>query len=235
MLGVSQIKERVEKKPNEAFIKAAIKHQERLRLHSEMILNKSGLPRSYNELINWLGTKEPELLPADKMERFKQLCTTPLPTVSLTGDIYTYLYRIFEGQDAFFRYKFKDPQKEFDWKEQIDAKFWKTVGFQAMQTAIDSVWVIDLPEVQDSDLPEPKDRLIDMTMILDIEVDRDNNCLWLIFVSDDKLYVYDDVAIRVFDFHDKTIGQVIYELYHGLNYCPARMFWSDTLQPGNLH
>ena len=233
MLDVNQIKERLEKRPNEAFLKAGIKHQERLRLHSEMILNKANLPKAYGDLIAWLGSTEPELLPADKMERFKQLCTAPLPTVSLTGDIYAYLYRIFEGQDAFLRYKFKNPEKEAEWKEVNDLKYWRTVGFQAMQTAIDSVWVIELPEVQKGDLPEPKDRLIDITMIQDIEVDRDNNCLWVMFSSEERLYVYDDTSIRVFEFKDQKLGNVIYELFHGLNYCPARMFWTDALQPRN--
>ena len=233
MLNESQIKKLVQERPNKGYIDAGVKHQERLRLHSELILKKSDLPRSYNELINWLGTTEPELLPADKMERFKQLCTTPLPTISLTGDIYTYLYRVFEAQDAFSRYKFKNNQNEQDWKENNKSTFWDTAGFQAMQTAIDSVWIVELPEKQEGDLPMPKDRLIDISMVIDIEVNRDNVCQHLIFESDDKLYVYDDTLISTYEYKDKKVGALIYQLAHGLGYCPARMFWSDILQPRN--
>ena len=233
MLSESQIKQLVQEKPNKKYIDAGVKHEERLRLHSELILNKSSLPRAYNDLINWLGSKEPELLPEDKMNRFKQLCTTPIPTVSLTGDIYTYLYRVFEGQDAFYRYKFKNPQNEQDWKECGKTTFWKTAGFQAMQTAIDSVWILELPEMQTSDLPEPKDRLIDISTVIDIEVNRDNVCQWVIFESDRKLYVYDDTNILTYEYKDGKIGTLIFSAAHGLGYCPARMFWSDMLQPRN--
>lgn len=234
MLSVDQIKKIVQEKPRRDYIRAGVSHQERLQLHSEMILTKSSLPKSYHELIAWLGSSNPELLPADKMERFKQLCTTPLPTVSLTGDIYTYLYRVFEGQDAYSRYKFKDNNNEADWKENSDDSFWRTTGFQAMQTAIDSVWILELPEIQESDLPEPTDRLINISQVIDIDVDRDNNCRWLIFESEDRLYVYDDTSIRTFEFKDKKVGTEIYALTHGLGFCPARMFWSDQLQAGNF-
>lgn len=233
MLNESQIKKLVQERPNKAYIEAGIKHQERLRLHSELILTKANLPRAYNDLINWLGTTEPELLPADKMERFKQLCTTPLPTISLTGDIYTYLYRVFEAQDAFSRYKFKNNQNEQDWEENYKSNFWNTIGFQAMQTAIDSVWIVELPEIQEGDLPMPRDRLIDISTVIDIEVNRDNVCQYLIFASDDKLYVYDDTFISTYEYKDKKVGLPIYQLAHGLGYCPARMFWSDALQPRN--
>lgn len=233
MLSESQIKKLIQEKPNKKYIEAGVKHNERLRLHSELILNKNNLPRAYNDLINWLGTKDPELLPEDKMNRFKQLCTAPIPTVSLTGDIYTYLYRVFEGQDAFYRYKFKNPQNEQDWKERGKSNFWRTVGYQAMQTAIDSVWILELPEMQTTDLPEPRDRLIDISTVLDIEVNRDNDCQWVIFESDQKLYVYDDTNILTYEFIDGKLGKLIFSAAHGLGYCPARMFWSDALQPRN--
>ena len=233
MLNEEQIKRLVLEKPNRNYIEAGIKHQERLRLHSELILNKRDLPAAYNELLYWLGTKEPELLPADKMERFKQLCTAPLPTISLTGDIYTYLYRVFEAQDAFSRYKFLSNQSEADWKENRDNTFWKTTGFQTMQTAIDSVWIAELPELQEGDLPMPQDRLIDISMVIDIDVDRHNICHHVIFASNEKLYVYDDTFISTYAFKDKKMGALEFQVAHGLDYCPARMFWSDVLQARN--
>jgi len=233
MLSEENIKQLVQDRPNKDYIDAGVKHQERLRLHSELILHKSNLPKAYNELIAWLGSRAPELLPEDKMARFKQLCTTPLPTVSLTGDIYTYLYRVFEAQDAFSRYKFINNQNEQDWKENQKNTFWKTVGFQSMQTAIDSVWIVELPETQEGDLPMPKDRLIDVSMIIDMDVDRNNVCHYLIFATDDTLYVYDEEFIRTFEYKDKKVGVLTYGFAHELGYCPARMFWSDALQPRN--
>jgi len=53
---------------------------------------------------------------------------------------------VFEAQDAFSRYKFKNNQNEQDWEENCISNFWNTTGFQTMQTAIDSVWIVELPE-----------------------------------------------------------------------------------------
>lgn len=234
MLSLEEIKRLVKERPNKDYIEAGIKHQNRLRLHSETVLNKNNLSPAFKDLTAWLGSKQPELLPSDKMERFEQLCTAPLPTLSLTGDIFTYLYRVFEGQDAFARYKFRSPENQTDWNLFSDTDFWKTTGYSAMQMAIDSVWIVELPEEQTTDRPEPKDRLIDISQVIHIENDRDNNCKVLIFESCDKLYVYDDEYISVYDFKNEKVGSPIVQIAHGLGYCPARMFWTDALQPRNL-
>ena len=233
MLQESQIRDLVQRRPNKSYIEAGKKHQYRLQLHSDMVLHKNNLSPAYNDLLNWLGSKQPELLPLDKFERFKQLCTTPLPTISLTDNIFTYLYRIFEAQDRFCRYEFKNPDFEDDWKEFCDDEFWEVQGFAAMKNAIDSVWIVELPEEQIGDSPEPRDRLIDISQVIDIDNDRDNACQHLIFSVEDRLFVYDDTLIRVFDYKDGKVGKAIIETAHGLGYCPARMFWSDKLSPKN--
>jgi hypothetical protein len=179
--------------------------------------------------LSWICAEKPELLPADKVERFKQLMTCPLPTIQLTQAINIALSRVFEGQDKFFRYDFKDDTKLDDWQEFRDDGFWKEEGMQAMINAIDSVWVADLPQEQEGDKPEPCNRLIDISNVIDISCKRNGECLYVIFAIGEKLFVYDDESICVFDYQKEKIGELISEFFHELSYCPARMFWSDYL------
>jgi len=160
--------------------------------------------------------------------------TCPLPTIQLTESINVALSRIFEGQDRFFRYDFEDETKMTDWQDYKDDEFWKTEGMQAMINAIDSVWVVDLPAEQESDKPEPRNMLIDITSVIDISCKRNGDCQYVIFTIGEKLYVYDDKSICVFDYKNKKIGnEPLTEFFHELDYCPARMFWSDFLNSKN--
>lgn len=208
-------------------------HQNRLRFHTETELVKSELSPYYNDFIGWICTEKPELLPGDKVERFKQLLTCPLSTNQLTEAIALSWSRVFEADDKFFRYDFDNPEEEKDWEEYRDCEFWETDGFKAMINAIDSVWVVDLPSEQSGEKPEPKDMLIDISNVIDLSVNRNGECNYLIFTLNDKLFVYDSKYIRTFDYKDKELKGDPIEFDHGLTYCPARMFWTTLLNSKN--
>lgn len=223
-------------RPRRKEIERGVKHNNRLRFHTETVVDKQTLQSNsyYREFLNWIATEQPELLPKDKVERFKQLITVPLPTIELTESIFSHLYNVFKGQDAFYRYQFENPEIEEDWSSFVDYSFWESHGFSAMVNAIDSVWVLDLPKEQTTDRPEPKDRLIDISNIIDISVDADNNCEYVIFKIGDNVYQYDDTLIRIYGLKDGDISLLPeLEIPHGLGYCPARMFWTERLLRDN--
>jgi len=221
-------------RPRKKEIDIGIKHNDRLRFHTETVINKSQLSPYYQTYIDWISSKQPELLPTDKIERFKQLFTVPVPTVELTESIFSHLGNVFKGQDAFNRYQFSDDELLGDWQGFTTDDFWRTQGFSAMQNAIDSVWIVNLPEIQTSRYPEPKDRLIDIKNVIDISVDINNNCDYLIFQAGNKIYVYDDYKFSRYDFTDGSIALLPeVEIPHSLGYCPARMFWSEPLMSGD--
>ena len=205
-----------------------------MRFHTETVINKSQLSPYYQIYIDWISSRQPELLPTDKIERFKQLFTVPVPTVELTESIFSHLGNVFKGQDAFNRYQFSDDELLTDWQGFTTDTFWNTQGFSAMQNAIDSVWIVNLPEVQASRYPEPEDRLIDIKNVIDISVDINNDCEYLIFQAGEKVYIYDDQKFARYDYKDGVLamGPEV-EIPHPLGYCPARMFWSDPLMSGN--
>lgn len=233
-LSNTEIQALFQERPRKKEIDIGIKHNDRLRFHTETVINKSQLSPYYQTYIDWISSRQPELLPTDKIERFKQLFTVPVPTVELTESIFSHLGNVFKGQDAFNRYQFSDDEILGDWQGFTTDTFWNIQGFSAMQNAIDSVWIVNLPEVQNSRYPEPEDRLIDIKNIIDISVDINNNCEYLIFQSGNKIYVYDDYKFSRYDFTDGSMALLPeVEIPHSLGYCPARMFWSDPLMSGN--
>jgi len=233
VLSYEQIKELVELRPKKTEIARAVAHQNRLRFHTETQLIKNELSAYYREFEDWICSEKPELLPPDKAARFKQLIKCPLPTVQLTESISLQWSRVFEGQDAFNRYDFKNPENLKDWEEYRDDEFWRQDGFQAMINAIDSVWVVDLPAEQEDDLPKPKNMLIDISSVVDLSVRPNGECNYLIFTIGDKLFVYDEESIATYEYKDKKLGSLINDFKHELGYCPARMFWSDLLGKKN--
>ena len=222
-------------RPSKREIEIGIRHQDRLKFHTETVIDKDQLSQYYTMFITWISSTKPELLPKDKVERFKQLITVPLPTIELTESIFSHLYNVFNGQDAFSRYIFKNPKLEEDWADFNNTSFWHTHGFEAMINAIDSVWVLDLPREQITTLPEPKDRLINITNVVDIECDANNNCEHIIFQAGDMVYEYDSVFMRAYTYKEKELSKLPeFEMQHGLGYTPARMFWSENLMRGNF-
>ena len=233
-LSNEQIQKIVKENRNQKELQLGIRHQERLRFHVETILNKDDLSDYYLDFKKWLGApqdNEPELLAKDKFDRLVSLIRAPIQTIELTESIHSRLYRIFFAQDSYFNYRFTDDSLEADWAEYHDGIFWRVKGFEAMQTAIDSVWIAALPSEQLTEFPEPQNKLIDIANVLSIQNDQYNNCLYVVFKLGERVYVYDDKSFRVWE-NDELRGAPI-EAPHDLGYCPARMFWSERLVASN--
>ncbi|GAG96298.1 unnamed protein product, partial [marine sediment metagenome] len=103
-LSNDQIQEKVKSRPSFEDIQRGIRHQKRLRFHSDIVLSKYDYQEAYDDFIRWVGRDKPELLPKDKFDRFCSLLRMPLPTIELTKSIYARLHKVFSSQDAFFNY-----------------------------------------------------------------------------------------------------------------------------------
>jgi hypothetical protein len=106
-----------------------------------------------------------------------------------------------------------------------------------MQTSPNSILVVDLPSVQTSTRPEPYFYWLEIDAVIDYQVSqRDNNLFdWLVFKQpDNKVAVFDDTYIRVYQLNEKNeIQSLVSEATHDLGYCPARFFWSAPLNEKN--
>ncbi len=236
-LSNEQIKKIVKERRNEKELQEGVDHQNRLKFHTETILKKHDLSPYFLDFKTWIGApghNEPELLASDKFARIIQLIKAPIQTIELTESIFSRLFRVFYSQDSFFNYRFTDDSLALDWADFRDADFWRTKGFEAMQTAIDSVWIAAVPAEQLTEFPEPSNKLINIENVIAIQNDHDNNCIYVIFRLGNRIFVYDDGFFRVFSANNDDIRELIAEVPHDLGFCPARMFWSEKLIAGNL-
>lgn len=238
MLTIPQVKE-ILKNPiqDKSNIAKAIKHEDRVRLHSETLLSENGASSALGDLLD----KVKKLLPDDKFQSFKVLLRFPLPTVDLTDKIYSALQKVFDGRNPVFNYEFISEDAAADWEDyrtktlkHID--FWKNEGFERMKTAINSVMIVDLDVEQTSERPNPYMYFLNLSKVIDFDfVKNDNKKFdWIIFRNDkNQIAVFCDTYYRVFETKSGSGNDIVdvplIEVEHDLQYCPARFFWSSCV------
>lgn len=241
-LTTTQVRDTLEGNPtlNRREIPRAIKQENRLRLHSETALDS--LTRENNPAILEFLRFVETLLPPDKFRMFKSLLRYPFPTVQFTDRIYTALSKIFDGRNPVFEYEFADEAYAADWDEYRgdrlkQPRFWKTNGFEQLKTGINSVMIVDLPEEQEGDLPEPYVYFLPLDKVIDFETSDDEVFDWIIFRIDaERIGVFDDETYKVYKTKrgaNRIEGEPEKEVAHGLGYCPARFFWSTSISERN--
>jgi len=181
------------------------------------------------EFLDWVST----LIPKDKFNIFASLFKFPTPIVKLTGKIYGELERVFDGRNASFNYQFSktDLKDDFLWyrREVLhEPTVWRTLGWQKMKTAINSILIVDLPSVQTTERPEPYFYFLDISSVIDYR--WDGMIRWIIFHQKDTIACFDEYSYRIFSLDDKgNIADLISEQAHNLGYCPAQFFWTTPL------
>lgn len=224
------------KPPQKATILEAVKHENRLKLHSETEITEKSKNPAFNDFLKWVRG----ILPKDKYQRFEQLIKTPFSTLSITNEIWSELYRVFDGQNAFFGYDFTNTDLQDDFNKYLekylqDRQFFKTKGFECLKTGINSILVVDVPTEQEGNRPQPFYYFVEIDDVLAVEVDESTGEVEHIIFEleeheDECLYgVYDDEFYRVV----QKVGDVVTlvsESAHGLGYCPASFFWDKPLK-----
>lgn len=126
----------------------AVRHEERLRLHSETRLRLFGSQwRALNEFLAILPQK---ILPKDKYEKFANLLTLPLPTVEVTDQAYNELFKVFFGQNRVTAFRFDENHEELnqDWEEYMSKnhfhEWFMKEGWNVFKNHINAPVVIDL-------------------------------------------------------------------------------------------
>ena len=232
-LELNQIKQILQKPTKRQLIQKAVKLQRRLRFHTETNVVTSDINQPASLFLDWVKS----LLPKDKYNTFLQLFRFPLPTPAVVEDVYRELERVFYSRNSSSSYQFTSSELAEDWAEYRKNKLnepdvWKTVGWKKMQVSPNSILVIDLPEVQTSNRPEPYFYWLEIDAVIDYELSANSITFeWLIFKQpDNKIAVFDNDSIRVYQLNDKNeIQSLVSEAYHDLGYCPASFFWSSQL------
>ena len=245
-LSLDQVKEKLKSPKSKNQINKAIKHEDRLRLHTETAMQHSEISSSVNLFLTWVK----ELIPIDKYTTFLALFRYPVSTNDLVDQIFHSLSKIFDGRDPLFDYSFNSDDAGNDWAIYKDERlggneFWENKAYSVMQSAINSVMIVDLPRLnvdgegnlnQDSFIPEPKMLFHHISSIHDFCTNKEGLFDYLMIIkkhkdSNDELFVYDDESYRVFLLNDnrEITGEPTIESFHDLGYTPARFFWTTPL------
>lgn len=237
-LDLNQIQQIIEKPAKKQVIQKAVNMQRRLRFHTETNITVSDISQPASIFLDWVKS----LLPKDKYNIFLQLFKFPLPTSSIVEEVYKELERVFHSRNSSSSYQFSDSALAEDWvKYKKDAlgepDIWHTKGWYKMQVSPNSVLVVDLPQVQKSERPEPYFYWLDIENVIDYkQSDEDQEKLdWIVFrQADNRIAVFDELSMRVYQLNDKNeITAIISEAKHDLGYCPAKFFWTQYLNEQN--
>lgn len=235
-LDLNQIKQILQKPTKRQVIQKAANMQKRLRFHTETNIAVSDINQPTALFLDWVRN----LLPKDKYNIFLQLFKFPLSTPAVVEDVYRELERVFYSRNSSSSYQFTDSELAEDWADYRKNKLnepdiWKTVGWKKMQVSINSILVVDLPQVQMYARPEPYFYWLEIEDVVDYEMVNDTEFKWIVFRQPNRrIAAFDDTYIRVYQLNEKNeIASLVSEATHNLGYCPARFFWSTQLNEKN--
>ena len=256
-LSIEEIRTRASEQRKRNIIGLAVLHQNRLRFHSEVVPSTPALA-SWSYRGRKIGANVPlsagregvaqaltdfmamveNLIPKDKFEVFKTLFRFPVLTNEVLAVCYDKLSRIFDGRNPAFSYQFASTEQRDDWEWYRQEKLgeptvWSTKGLDFFKTQINSVLIVDLPEVQEAGdrYPQPYFYWLPIADVLDFKADPETGQMeWIIFRQDeDRIACFDDESRRIFRGNNGEVGELIAEARHDLGYCPAKFFWSEPL------
>lgn len=228
-LTLNQVKEVIKNPYQSDKIKDAIKLQERLKLHLEKTVDLPTWNNAYTSYLSWV---EGILNNNKKFELFKKLQAVPLDTVSFTQSIFLQYKKVFKTANPKKIWNFKDVKNQDDYSKFLKrySKFWETIGFEEFQTNICSFVVVDTPEVQLTELPEPYFYFVNVCNVVAADIERKGKVEWIIFCSkDNEEYVYIDSTRYLFINKKGDDYTKSKEVIHNFGFTPVRQLWTSNL------
>ena len=234
MLRIDDIREKLHSNENKDVIAKAIRHEERLRFHSTTTLDANN---ASSAMISFRGYVDGVLQSQQNSNLFWTMFRYPVPSISLVESIFTDLKKVFEGQNAVQEFMFTDSTLREDWsrysKEVLkEHQRWIGEGFQRFKYHINSFIVVDMPQVQNGEKPEPYYYWLNIEKVISFGVEEDSDKLtYIIFHQDNNHFVViDDTYYRVCSYQDDINKfDVVSESTHDLGYCPVCFYWTDFL------
>lgn len=234
---LSKIKKKIAERKNGAALDRMKLHQGRIKFHTVKRVTTFNSPYISLPLTQFLSMVE-NILPHDKFVLFKTLFRYPVKTNEITDVCFDKLSRIFDGRNPAFNYQFINSEQRADWEDYRQQKLhepevWQTKGWEFFKSEINSVLIVDVPQVQETERPEPYFYWLPIYDVITYEADATTGVMkYIVFRRDDKVVVLDDETYRVWPDKKKTgqiDGEPEFEAKHDLGYCPARFFWNEPI------
>ena len=235
---VEELRKRVSERRGGETIDRARLHQSRIQFHTVKRVTTYGTLPYFGLPVSQFLAMVDNVLPHDKAVVFKTLFRFPLKTNEITDVCFDKLSRIFDGRNPAYNYQFIDTSFREDWEayrqEKLDEpEVWATKGWEFFKSEINSVLVVDLPEEQEGEWPEPYFYWLPITDVIAFKADPESGVMkYIAFRRKDRIVVLDDGYYRVW--RDKKHsgqlnGEPEVEVPHDLGYTPARFFWNVPL------
>ena len=232
----------------------AVKHEERLRLHSETRLNM--IKGQHRALDNLLFDFPKTILPSEKYDMFQNLLTTPIPTVEVVDAAYNELYKLFFGQNRVVDFRFSGDEEflQKDWqvyRRQTGINEWfQFEGWNVFKNHINSPLVVDMPPLvideegratMQSDRPQPFFFFVPTENVIDLYNDHHNICHYLLYQNEpsdkikeenliDRIAYYIDSERYSTFIRKQGVWQFAATSEHDLEFTPAKSFWNKPLR-----
>ena len=235
-LELSQVREIIKRPKYKSQINNAINHEAKIRFHAETKTDSYVWTMAHNDFLAWVK----QLLPADKFNYFLQLFRYPLKTNALVADIFNEFEQIFAAKNAIFNWNFtsREYANDFEYyrtKVLKEQEIWRTEGFQALKTMINSIVVVDMPS-ESTNPAQPYFYFVPIENVVDVgfTLAPPDTLDYVAFRIDSpdpekpRIAVYDDKYYRVMEL-DKSEYIEIIKNPHSLGYCPAKFFYSNKM------
>lgn len=235
LLDENKIKELIKKPKRSADIQKAVAYEERLRMHTEKYLSVHEVGAPISKFFSFVGS----LIPPDKLKTFKSLISFPLLTTPIVEDAYSQLRRVYDSKDTTERYIFENTELNQDWgnyRQRVlkDPERWSEESWDAVKNNICSILVCDLPKEQTTERPAPYSYFLNIGNVIDFGY-ADGAITHIIFKTSERTAVVIDSGLyRTYKVDSKKDAVLLSESEHGLGYCPAQFFWSDTLTKSDV-
>jgi hypothetical protein len=250
-----EIQKRLATPLNKTWVEEAILHEQRIRLHAEVVNDESHVSEAYFNFLAWV--RDEMKLPTEKFNAFKAMCKLPLATNATVSMIQDEYEKIFTANDSFFDCLMLDDALKATFMSYLKdiiriRDLFKTDIFDTWKTRPNTILLIDLPEVQTTLWPQPFINKIPIETVHDIDVmynvDGTDKIELLIYRATDLLdetsgaiirryVVVDSVSYQVWHEKYETNGEQNFYLFkyanHGLSYVPASFMTSAKLYKHN--
>lgn len=236
-LDINKLKQRMQEGHNAEKLAAAKFHQQRIKFHVEKRVESSPFASAQATVfLDWVKN----LLPNDKFTLFKLMFRYPIKTNEVTGICFDKLSRVFDGRNPVYKFNFLTTEIETDWERYRLEKLhephvWQTKGWDYFKTEPNSILIVDLPQVQLTEYPEPYFYWLSIDRVITYEADPDTGIMeYIVFRDKGRIVVIDDFSYRVWNDKENSgqiHGEPKEEYPHGLAYCPARFFWNEPIEP----
>ncbi len=236
-LDLSQISQLLQQPLNADQIAKARRLEERVKLHVEALVDSDELQARFTTFRQFVSN----ILPPDKMEGFVTLWQAPVETNELTESIFGELSRVFQAENPYTRFSFRDTETARDFEQYLahikDEQFWKVDYWNELKSDMNSIVVVDLPAMQTSKRPEPYYYLLDIDNVLDVAVTKQGNLEYLIAETSERniVLVLDDFHYRTYFIpevdgkFDFTKAELRTEIPHNLGRVPAKPMYFQPL------